>query len=661
MVSGVDLSHIRNFGIAAHIDAGKTTTTERILFYTGKTHKIGEVDQGAATMDWMEQEQERGITITAAATSCMWKGFSLNIIDTPGHVDFTIEVERSMRVLDGVVAVFCAVGGVQPQSETVWRQADRYNVPRIAFVNKMDRVGADFARVVEEVRARLGANAVAIQIPVGAEDQFVGQVDLVRMVQLSYEAETMGATVVESAIDDELVGAAAEAREALVAALADLDDEIADLYLGGEDVPEALVHTALRRATMDRTLTPILCGSSFRNRGVQALIDAVVAYLPSPLDVPAVEAMTLEGAEAFESGSRELSGEDLVRIEPRADAPVAALVFKIMNDPFVGNLSFVRVYAGRLEKGAYVLNSGKGKKERIQRLVRMHANKREDIEAVEAGDIAAVVGLKFSTTGDTLCPPDAPVVLERIRFPEPVISISIEPMTTADGDKLKVALEKLALEDPSFQVRTDAETGQTLIAGMGELHLEIITDRLLRDFKVDARIGRPQVSYRETFAGPVRAEGLHERPAGGKGQYGHVILDLAPGERGMGVVFTNLAAADVVPPAFASAVEKGAREAIESGLSSGYPMVDVNVTLVGGSTHETESNEIAFRVATVMALQDGVRRAGIELLEPLFSVEVTVPEEYMGDVIGDLTRRRGQIVEVAEQGQVQVLRACGCL
>ncbi len=655
MSLGVELSHIRNFGIAAHIDAGKTTTTERILFYTGKTHKIGEVDQGAATMDFMPQEQERGITITAAATSCLWNGHSLNIIDTPGHVDFTIEVERSLRVLDGVVAVFCAVGGVQPQSETVWRQADRYRVPRLAFVNKMDRVGADFLRVVGEIRQRLGGNPVCLQLPVGAEDTFTGQIDLLRMEALTYDMESQGATVLRGPIPANMQTEAEAARESMVASIADVDDEVAELYLAGEEAALPILMAAIRKATIAGRITPVLCGSAFRNKGVQPLIDSVVEFLPSPLDLPPLRVMRHESAVQMDETGREPNESDFVLRRPSADAPLAALVFKIMNDAFVGNLSFVRIYSGRLEKGAYLLNPSKGKREKIQRLVRMHADKREDIDAVEAGDIAAVVGLKFSTTGDTLCPAEEPVVLERIRFPEPVISISIEPMTKADGEKLTVALEKLALEDPSFVVRADAETGQTLISGMGELHLEIITDRLQREFRVEARIGRPQVTYRETLRGDVTVEGVFDRPAGTRNQFGRVRLRCSASERGSGFTFSSTAPASEVPPQFVAVVERGAREAVENGLSSGYPMVDVSVTLLGGAWHETDSNEVAFRIATAMALQDAVRQQGIDLLEPVFAVQVTVPEDYMGDVIGDMTRRRGQVVEVNENGGVQLI------
>jgi elongation factor G len=652
------LSKTRNIGIMAHVDAGKTTTTERILYYTGKTHKIGEVDQGAATMDWMEQEQERGITITAAATSCSWAGHTINIIDTPGHVDFTIEVERSLRVLDGAVAVFCAVGGVQPHSETVWRQADRYSVPRIAFINKMDRIGADFERVLAEIAERLRGNPVPLQLPIGAEDGFVGQIDLISMTALSYDSESLGARVIVDEIPSAHRERAQQARDALVEAVANVSDDVAELYLNGEAVSNDLLVSALRQACHGRKLTPVLCGSAFRNRGIQPLLDAVVAYLPSPLDIPPVVGLRPASAREIEDTQRAVEESDRVIRHADVHEPLAALVFKIMTDPFVGHLSYIRVYSGRLEKGGYILNPGKEKREKIQRLVRMHANKREDIDYVEAGDIAAVVGLRYSSTGDTLCDDTAPLILERISFPEPVISIAIEPMTKADQDKLSTSLQKLSLEDPSFRVRQDGETGQTLISGMGELHLEIITDRLLREFKVDARVGKPQVSYRETMRQPVRTEGRFVRPGtAGKAQFAHVVLDVAPSERGAGITFASTMSPVELPAAYVASIEKGAREAIESGLLSGYSMVDVSVTLVGGEHVDGESNEIAFRVATVMALQDGARKAGISLLEPVFQVEVVVPDEYTGDVIGDLQRRRGQVNEIADSGTLRAVRA----
>jgi elongation factor G len=651
------LSKTRNIGIMAHVDAGKTTTTERILYYTGKTHKIGEVDQGAATMDWMEQEQERGITITAAATTCSWAAHTINIIDTPGHVDFTIEVERSLRVLDGAVAVFCAVGGVQPQSETVWRQADRYAVPRVAFINKMDRVGADFERVVAEIAERLQGNPVPLQLPMGSEDSFVGQIDLLSMTAISYDSESLGARVIVTEIPAGYRERAVAARDAMIEAVANVSDEIANLYLAGEAISSDLLSSAIRTACIGRSITPVLCGSAFRNRGIQPLLDAVVSFLPSPLDIPAVVGLRPAAAREIEETQREVGAADRVVRHADAGEPFAALVFKIMTDPFVGHLSYIRVYSGRLEKGGYILNPGKDKREKIQRLVRMHANKRADIDVVEAGDIVAVVGLRFSSTGDTLCDDAAPLILERISFPEPVISISIEPMTKADQEKLATSLQKLSLEDPSFRVRQDAETGQTLISGMGELHLEIITDRLLREFKVDARVGKPQVSYRETIRQMIRTEARFVRPGvAGKAQYAHVVLEVSPSERGDGFSFSSSLTAAQLPAAYVASIEKGAREAIESGLLSGYPMVDTRVALVDGSFVDGESNEIAFRVATVMALQDGARKAGITLLEPIFQVEVVVPEEYTGDVIGDLQRRRGQVNEIAETGGLRAVR-----
>jgi elongation factor G len=647
---------MRNIGIMAHIDAGKTTTTERILYYTGKTHRIGEVDQGAATMDWMEQEQERGITITAAATTCTWDGHTINIIDTPGHVDFTIEVERSLRVLDGAVAVLCAVGGVQPQTETVWRQADRYGVPRLAYVNKMDRTGADFERVVAELGARLRAVAVPIQLPVGAEDSFEGQIDLVTGEVLRYDSDSLGAQMLRTPPQGDEVVAWQEGRERLVEALADVDDRVADLYLAGDVVPEAELRAAIRRATLTRSIVPVLCGSSFRNRGVQPLLDAVCAYLPSPLDLPPVQ-----GVDPRDASSESVDGTDSASaavVRPTdPDGPLAALVFKIMNDPFVGHLSYVRVYSGRLRKGDAVLNAGRQKRERVSRLVRMHANKREEVDEVAAGDIVAVVGLRFSSTGDTLCDDQAPILLERMTFPEPVISISIEPMTKADGEKLTTSLAKLALEDPSFRVKTDGETGQTLISGMGELHLEIITDRLQREFRVDARIGRPQVSYRETLRTMVRSESVFDRAQGNRAQYARVVLEMGPSERGRGFVFERQAHESAVPAAFWAAIEQGAREAVEGGLVSGYPMVDVMVRLVDGAFHDQDSTEVGFRIATVMALQDGARKSGVSLLEPVFLVEATAPEEFLGDLIGDLNRRRGQVEDVLDALGARTVRA----
>ncbi len=641
----------------AHIDAGKTTTTERILYYTGRTHKIGEVHEGAATMDWMEQEQQRGITITSAATTCFWREHSINIIDTPGHVDFTIEVERSLRVLDGAVAVFCAVGAVQPQSETVWRQANRYRVPRIAFVNKMDRVGADFDHVLSEMREKLQANPVAIHLPIGSEDRFEGQVDLLRMVALTYDAETLGANVIEGPIPSDLADDAALAREAMVEAIGEVDDEIATLYLEGEEIDETTLRAALRRGCVEMKLVPVLLGSAFKNRGVQPLLDAVVDFLPSPLDVPAVEGVTPELAERLAESGDDPADEDHIKRSADPTAPFAALAFKIANDPFVGQLTYFRVYSGALDKGGFVMNPTKGKRERMGRLLRMHANKREEIERVEAGDIAAAVGLRVTTTGDTLCDEKAQIVLERMVFPEPVISIAIEPQTKADQEKLATSLQKLAVEDPSFRVRVDEETGQTLISGMGELHLEIIVDRLLREFKVEASVGRPQVSYRETLMGPARAEGKFIRQSGGRGQYGHAVLEVWPREAGEGVVFENAIVGGTVPKEFIPAIEKGAREALDNGIVTGFPMIDVGVRLVDGSYHDVDSSEVAFKIAGSMAIRECAREAGIQVLEPVFEVEVVVPEEYMGDVIGDLSRRRGNVHEMLDQHGAKLVRA----
>ncbi len=641
----------------AHIDAGKTTTTERVLYYSGRIHKIGEVHDGAATTDWMPQEQERGITITSAATTCEWADHRINIIDTPGHVDFTIEVERSLRVLDGAVAVFCAVGAVQPQSETVWRQANKYAVPRVAFVNKMDRIGADFPRCVEDIREKLAANPVAIHLPLGAEERFEGQIDLVRMREVTYGSETLGAEVIDGEIRAELLEDAQAAREAMIEALADTNDEIAELYLEGEDISEDILRAAIRQGCINLELVPVLCGSAFKNKGVQPLLDAVVAYLPSPLDVPPVTGFKPEAvADADETG-RELTEADADARPADPDAPFAALAFKIATDPYVGQLTYFRVYSGSLEKGAHVLNPKKGKRERMGRLLQMHANKREDVERVEAGDIAAAVGLRLTTTGDTLCDQKQPIVLERIVFPDPVIAIAIEPKTKADQDKLSLSLEKLALEDPSFQVRVDPETGQTLISGMGELHLEIIVDRLGREFKVGANIGKPQVAYRETLAGPITIRRQFIRQSGGKGQYGDVELQLKPLERGAGIVFENATSGGVIPAEFISAVESGVRQAADAGILTGYSCVDISARLVGGSFHDVDSSDMAFKIAGSMAFRDGCLEAGVQILEPIFDVEVTVPEEYMGDVIGDLNRRRGNVTEMTDQAGAKVIRA----
>ncbi|MFT6395403.1 MAG: elongation factor G [Bradymonadia bacterium] len=641
----------------AHIDAGKTTTTERVLYYSGRIHKIGEVHDGAATTDWMPQEQERGITITSAATTCEWAGHRINIIDTPGHVDFTIEVERSLRVLDGAVAVFCAVGAVQPQSETVWRQANKYSVPRVAFVNKMDRIGADFPRCLVDIREKLAANPIALHMPIGAEERFEGQVDLIRMREITYGSETLGAEVHDGDIRADLLEDAQAAREAMIESLADMNDEIAELYLEGEDISEELLVAAIRQGCIALELVPVLCGSAFKNKGVQPLLDAVVAYLPSPLDVPAVTGFKPEAVKDADDTGRELTDADRDSRLADANAPFAALAFKIATDPYVGQLTYFRVYSGSLEKGAHVVNPGKGKRERMGRLLQMHANKREDIDRVEAGDIAAAVGLRLTTTGDTLCDEKHPIVLERMFFPDPVIAIAIEPKTQADQDKLSLSLDKLALEDPSFQVRVDPETGQTLISGMGELHLEIIVDRLAREFKVGANIGKPQVAYRETLAAPIKIRRQFIRQSGGKGQYGDVELELAPLERGAGIVFENGLSDGTIPAEFVPAVESGVRQAADAGILTGYSCVDIRARLVGGSFHDTDSSDMAFKIAGSMAFRDGCLEAGVQILEPIFDVEVTVPEEYMGDVIGDLNRRRGNVTEMTDQAGAKVIRA----
>ncbi len=638
------LDNTRNIGIMAHIDAGKTTTTERILYYTGRVHKIGEVHDGAATMDWMEQEQERGITITSAATTCEWKNHRINIIDTPGHVDFTVEVERSLRVLDGAVAVFCSVGGVEPQSETVWRQADKYRVPRLAFINKMDRIGADFQNGVEMIRERLGANAIPIQLPIGAEDNFHGIVDLVEMEALIYHEEDLGTIIDRTSIPADILDKAEEARELLIAALGETDDEIMMLYLEGEEIPIDMIKRSLRKAAMDVNIIPVCCGSAFKNKGVQALLDAVIAYLPSPLDVPAV------------SGINPDTGEEEIR-PAQDDAPFSALAFKIMTDPYVGKLAFFRVYSGTLASGSYVHNTTKDVKERIGRILQMHANHREEIDAVYAGDLAAAVGLKKTTTGDTLSTKENPIVLESIEFPDPVIHVAIEPKTKADQDKLSVSLQKLTEEDPTFKAYVDHETGQTIISGMGELHLEIIIDRLLREFKVEANIGKPQVAYRETIKSSVtNVEGKFVRQSGGRGQFGHVFIDMEPLEPGSGFEFVSAVVGGSVPREYIAPVEAGIKEAMENGILAGYPIVDVKVTLRDGSYHEVDSSEIAFKVASSMAFKEAARRAKPVILEPVMKVEVVVPEEFMGDVIGDLNSRRGRIEGMEARASAQVVR-----
>ena len=639
------LEDIRNIGIMAHIDAGKTTTTERILYYTGVSYKIGEVHEGTAVMDWMVQEQERGITITSAATTCAWKGKRINIIDTPGHVDFTIEVERSLRVLDGAVAVFDSVAGVEPQSETVWRQADKYKVPRIAFMNKMDRVGADFYKSVKSMVDRLGANPVPVQIPVGREENFKGVVDLIAMKAILFEDETLGAKFVVADIPADLTELAKEYREKMLESLSDVDDALMEKFLGGEEVTAEEIKAALRKGTIAMQITPVLCGTAFKNKGVQPLLDAVIDFLPSPVDVPPVE------------GVHPASGETISRKAADSE-PFSALAFKIMTDPFVGQLAFFRVYSGSVSAGSYIYNATKDGKERLGRILKMHANKREDIDVVMAGDIAAAVGLKHTTTGDTLCDPSHPIILEAMEFPDPVISVAIEPKTKVDQEKLGTSLGKLAQEDPSFRVKIDQETNQTIISGMGELHLEIIVDRLLREFKVDANVGKPQVAYRETIRKKVEAEGKFVRQSGGRGQFGHVWLNVEPQEEpGMGFEFVNKIVGGAIPREYIPAVEKGIREAMDGGVLAGYPLVDVKVTLFDGSYHEVDSSEMAFKIAGSMGFKEGARRANPVLLEPVMSVEVVVPEEYMGDVIGDLNSRRGKIQGMEPRGTAQVIQS----
>ncbi len=637
------LEKVRNIGIMAHIDAGKTTTTERILYYTGVTYKMGEVHEGTAVMDWMAQEQERGITITSAATTCSWKDHRINIIDTPGHVDFTIEVERALRVLDGAVAVFDAAAGVEPQSETVWRQANKYGVPRIAFMNKMDKLGADFFMSVNSMIERLGANPVPIQIPIGTEENFRGPIDIVKMRAFYFDDETLGAKFVEDEIPDEYRAQAEEYRDKMLEALADVDENIMEKYLNGEEISEAEIKAALRKGTVELKLTPVICGSAFKNKGVQLLLDAIVDYLPSPLDIPPVKGKTPDGEEAIRKASD--------------DEPFAALAFKVMTDPYVGQLTYLRIYSGVLTAGSYVYNSSKNKKERIGRLLKMHANKREEIKEVRAGDIAAAVGLKYTLTGDTLCDEAHPIILESIEFPEPVISIAIEPKTKADQEKLSQALMKLAQEDPSFRVTYDEETGQTLISGMGELHLEIIVDRLVREFKVGANVGKPQVAYRETIKMPSKAEGKFIRQTGGRGQYGHVVIEIEPLGKGKGFEFVNKIVGGVIPKEYIPAVEKGIKEAMESGVVAGYPVVDVRAVLYDGSYHEVDSSEMAFKIAGSMAFKEAAKKAQPVLLEPIMAVEVVTPEEYMGDVIGDLNSRRGKVQSMEKRGNAQVIKA----
>jgi elongation factor G len=633
------LSKTRNIGIMAHIDAGKTTTTERILYYTGRTHKMGEVHEGAAVMDWMEQEQERGITITSAATACEWDGHRINILDTPGHVDFTVEVERSLRVLDGAIAVFDSVAGVEPQSETVWRQADKYGVPRIAFMNKMDRVGADFDQAVQTMRDRLGAHPLPIQLPIGAEDGFQGVVDLIEGKALVWKDE-LGTEFEYTDIPDDLKDAAHEGRTHLIEACADYDDELMEAYLEDQEIPHERIASSLHRATLDLKVTPVLCGSAFKNKGVQPLLDAIVELLPSPVEVPPVT-----GIVAGKKGAEAVDVEEAERVERPADddAPFAALAFKVMADPYVGKLTYFRIYSGKVQAGGRVLNATTGRTERIGRILMMHANHREEIEEAYAGDIVAGVGLKQTSTGDTLSAPDAPVLLETIEFPEPVIQVAIEPKTKADQEKLSASLARLAEEDPTFRIQTDEETGQTLIHGMGELHLEVIVDRLLREFNVDANVGRPQVAYRETIRDAVqKVEGRFVRQTGGRGQFGHVVINLEPAPE-EGFDFVNRIKGGVIPTEFIPAVEQGIEEALGSGVKAGYPMVDVRVELIDGSYHDVDSSEMAFKIAGSMAVQEAARRAKPMLLEPVMAVEVVTPEGFLGDVIGDLSRRRGKV------------------
>ena len=641
MAREYSLEKTRNIGIMAHIDAGKTTTTERILFYTGVNHKIGEVHEGAATMDWMEQEQERGITITSAATTCHWKEHRINIIDTPGHVDFTVEVERSLRVLDGAVAVLTARGGVEPQTETVWRQAEKYSVPRMAYVNKMDITGADFYNVINMMKERLQANAVAIQLPIGAEDDFQGIIDLVKMEAIIYE-DDLGKVADEVEIPADMKDKAEEYREILMEALSDFDDEFAMKYLEGEEISEEEIKTVIRKATIACKMCPVTCGTSYRNKGVQPMLDAVVDYMPAPTDIAAIKGVN---PETGEEDSRPSSDKE----------PFAALAFKIMADPFVGKLAFFRVYSGTLSSGSYVYNSTKGKKERIGRILQMHANNRKELEVVYSGDIAAAVGLKDTTTGDTLCDENAPIILESMEFPDPVISVAVEPKTKNDQEKMGIALQKLAEEDPTFRVRTDEETGQVIISGMGELHLEIIVDRMLREFKVDCVVGNPQVAYRETIRKEVDCEGKFVRQSGGHGQYGHCKLQLIPQEPGAGFSFENKVVGGAIPKEFINPIEAGIKQAMEAGVLAGYPVVDVKAIVYDGSYHEVDSSEAAFKVAGSMAFKNGAIKADPVILEPYVKVEVIVPEEYMGDVIGDLNARRGRIDGMEARNGAQVI------
>jgi len=639
----VPIERLRNIGIMAHIDAGKTTTTERILFYAGKIHKIGEVHEGAATMDWMAQEQERGITITSAATTVFWRDHQINIIDTPGHVDFTVEVERSLRVLDGAIAIFSAKEGVEPQSETVWRQADKYHVPRLAYVNKMDIIGADFFAVVEEIHKRLGAHPVPIQVPIGAESEFRGLIDLLTMQAYFYD-DDMGTRTEAQAIPEAYREIADHWHTHLLEVVAELDDELMEKYLEGEEIAPEEIRRAVRRGTLDLKIVPVLAGSSYRNKGVQFLVDAVVDYLPSPLDIPPVKGIDPDTGESLERHSSD-------------DEPLAALAFKIMSDPYIGRLTYLRIYSGVLRSGTYLLNPRKGHRERIGRILRMHANHREEIEEVPAGEIVAVVGLKDTMTGDTLCDEKDPIVLEAMVFPEPVISVAIEPKTKADQDKLALALQRLSEEDPTFRTWTDQETGQTIIAGMGELHLDVLVDRMKREFKVEANVGAPQVAYRETFTVPVKVEGKYIRQTGGRGQYGHVWIEFTPLERGEGFVFENRIVGGVIPREYIPAVEAGLRDALQNGVLAGYPLTDLKAVLFDGSYHEVDSSEMAFKIAASLSLKEAAKQARPVLLEPIMKIEVSVPEDYLGDVIGDLNARRGRVEGMERRGNVQVVRA----
>lgn len=639
----VSLEKTRNIGIMAHIDAGKTTTTERILFYTGKIHKIGETHEGGAQMDWMEQEQERGITITSAATTAFWKDHRINVIDTPGHVDFTVEVERSLRVLDGAVALFCAKGGVEPQSETVWRQADKYHVPRLAFVNKMDIMGADYFRAVNMMKDRLKANAVPIQLPIGKEETFVGIVDLVEMNARIYK-DDLGQEIEVTEIPADMMDMANEYRELLIESVSESDEELMMKYLEGEELTTEEIMNGIRKATLAVNMTPVLCGSSYKNKGVQILLDAILAYLPSPLDVPAIKGVLPDSEEVVERHADD--GE-----------PFSALAFKIVTDPYVGKLAYFRVYSGSAKAGSYVYNSTKGKKERIGRILQMHANKREEIDEVFAGDIAAAVGFKDTSTGDTICDESNPVILEKMVFPEPVIRVAIEPKTKASQEKMSVALAKLAEEDPTFRTYTDEETGQTIIAGMGELHLEIIVDRLLREFKVEANVGNPQVAYKESIQKPADAEGKYVKQSGGRGQYGHVKLKVEPQEPGKGYEFVNAIVGGAIPKEYINSINNGIQEALESGILGGYPVLDIKVTLYDGSYHDVDSSEMAYKIAGSMGVREALRKAGPTLLEPMMKVEVTVPEEYMGDVIGDINSRRGRMEGMELLSGAQIIRA----